>query len=217
VHQDDDIQNENLISDDAANKLAGLNATDTPVDQPQAPGQQFAPDPANAVQPLTSTSPIGSDLPDQGFSSQAVPPTTTEDEKPVAEFTPPPDKASTFRIEPEPVAEDTVTNSEPAILGEEHPAPPAPTDPATDQVDEALASVKNKALDELRPLVHKLELPAEKRYDLLMEMIQATDDKTLLDSAYSAATSISDDDLRAQALMEIVNEIEYLEGHKKTE
>ena len=42
-----------------------------------------------------------------------------------------------------------------------------------------------------------------------MMMIQASDDQTLVKRAYEAAKSISDDKERAQALLDIVNEINY--------
>jgi hypothetical protein len=42
-----------------------------------------------------------------------------------------------------------------------------------------------------------------------MMMIQASDDHTMLQSAYDAARSIKDEKARAQALLDVVNEINY--------
>ena len=42
-----------------------------------------------------------------------------------------------------------------------------------------------------------------------MMLIQATDDKTLLRSAYDAALQINEEKARAQALLDVVNEINY--------
>jgi hypothetical protein len=42
-----------------------------------------------------------------------------------------------------------------------------------------------------------------------MMMIQATDDHTKIKDAYEAAQAITDDKVRAQALLDVVNEINY--------
>jgi hypothetical protein len=42
-----------------------------------------------------------------------------------------------------------------------------------------------------------------------MMLIQATDDKSLLKSAYQSALQIPDEKSRAQALLDVVNEINY--------
>jgi hypothetical protein len=40
-------------------------------------------------------------------------------------------------------------------------------------------------------------------------MIQASDDQSLIKTAYDAAKQIKDDKVRAQALLDIINEINY--------
>ena len=42
-----------------------------------------------------------------------------------------------------------------------------------------------------------------------MMMIQASDDKSLVPKAYEAANSIEDEKVKAQALLDIINEINY--------
>jgi len=42
-----------------------------------------------------------------------------------------------------------------------------------------------------------------------MMMIQATDDKSILPKALDAAKAIEDEKVRAQALLDVVNEINY--------
>ena len=44
-------------------------------------------------------------------------------------------------------------------------------------------------------------------------MIQASDDQSLVQSAYAAAHDIKDEKVRAQALLDIVNEINYFTQH----
>jgi len=44
-------------------------------------------------------------------------------------------------------------------------------------------------------------------------MIQAADDQSLIKDAYEAAQNINDEKARAQALLDIVNEINYFTQH----
>ena len=83
--------------------------------------------------------------------------------------------------------------------------------PATDSSPTTgdLANLKQQALDQLSPLVHKLEQTPEEKYKTLMMLIQASDNQELLSEAYEAAQKISNEKARAEALLNIVNEINY--------
>lgn len=72
-----------------------------------------------------------------------------------------------------------------------------------------LADMKKQALDHLEPLVKHLDGTPEDTFKTAMMMIQANDNHTLLNKAFEAAKNISDDRERAQALLDIVNEINY--------
>lgn len=72
-----------------------------------------------------------------------------------------------------------------------------------------LESIKRSALEELRPLVDKLDLPADERFDTLLLLIRSTDDRTLVSAAHEAAQQITDDTKRAQALLDVIKEIDY--------
>jgi hypothetical protein len=76
--------------------------------------------------------------------------------------------------------------------------------------DDELMDVKQQALEELSPLVSHLDLPPEQKFDTYMEILRASDDKTLVKPALDAAKAIEDDDKRAQALLDVVNEVNYL-------
>ena len=69
--------------------------------------------------------------------------------------------------------------------------------------------MKQHALDHLEPLVEKLDQPAEETFKTTMMMIQANDNHKLLEKALAAAKLIKDDGERAQALLDIINEINY--------
>jgi hypothetical protein len=72
-----------------------------------------------------------------------------------------------------------------------------------------LATIKIQALDELYPLIDKLDLTPDEKFRTLMMMIQASDNQELVKAAFEAAHNITDDKTKAQALLDIVNEINY--------
>ena len=73
-----------------------------------------------------------------------------------------------------------------------------------------LDSVKNEAIKELRPLVDKLNISAEEKFDTYLLLIRSTDDKTLIAPAHEAAKNIADESRRAQALLDVIKEIDFL-------
>lgn len=72
-----------------------------------------------------------------------------------------------------------------------------------------LLDLKLAALHELTPLIDHLEQTAEEKFRTMMMMIQASDEQSLLSEAYQAAQAIEDKKVRAQALLDVVNEINY--------
>lgn len=94
--------------------------------------------------------------------------------------------------------------------GIEPPAPsPLSTAPLAPVAAGSLDAIKKDALDNLRPLVDKLNLPADEKFDTLLLLIRSTDDQSLVTPAYDAARNISDETKRAQALLDIIKEIDY--------
>lgn len=94
----------------------------------------------------------------------------------------------------------------------------APTAPSssnnTDGSD--LLSIKQDALQSLSPLLGQLEQTPEEKFRTTMMLIQASDDQSLIQAAYAAAKEISDEKVRAQALLDIVNEINYFTQQAKS-
>lgn len=80
--------------------------------------------------------------------------------------------------------------------------------------DKALDKIKSSALEELKPLVGKLDLPAEEKFDTLLLVLRSTDDQSLLDEAYNAAKNITDETKRAQALLDIIKEVDYFSSKR---
>lgn len=98
------------------------------------------------------------------------------------------------------------------------PAAPVPSEPAPHasslHTDSSLEGIKKDALNELRPLVDKLNVSAEEKFDTYLLLLRSTDDTTLIGPAHDAAKSITDEARRAQALLDIIKEIDYLSAEK---
>ena len=80
---------------------------------------------------------------------------------------------------------------------------------ASSAADSDLQNIKKEALVELSPLVKELDQNPEEKFETLMMMIQATDNKALIADAFETAKKISEDKKRAHALLDIINEINY--------
>lgn len=113
----------------------------------------------------------------------------------------------------EPVTEPAVNTTpvaEPATMPEAPTAnPTAAPEPAAAPVSEDLVNLKQQALQSLSPLLSHLDQSPEEKFKTTMMMIQASDDQSLVKTAYDAAQAIVDPKEKAQALLDIVNEINY--------
>lgn len=91
-------------------------------------------------------------------------------------------------------------------------APVTPTAPVSTEApaDPALASVKQAAISELRPLIDKLDVDPEEKFNTYLLLIRSTDDKDLIAPAHEAAKGIADEAKKAQALLDIIKEIDFL-------
>lgn len=78
-----------------------------------------------------------------------------------------------------------------------------------------LLDIKRHALQDLSPLIGHLDQTPEEKFKTTMMMIQASDNQALVADAYEAAQGISDSKARAQALLDIINEINYFTQPKK--
>lgn len=76
-----------------------------------------------------------------------------------------------------------------------------------------LLDLKHAALTELSPIIDVLDAKPEDKFRTLIELIQSTDNQSLLPSALAIAKTIEDKQVRAQALLTIVNETNYFTKH----
>lgn len=75
--------------------------------------------------------------------------------------------------------------------------------------DDGLVNLKEQALSSLAPLVSHLDQTPEEKFKTTMMLIQASDNSSLIKDAYEAANQLPDEKARAQALLDVVNEINY--------
>lgn len=198
-------------------------------DQNQQAAATTAPVPADssapvidASQPATTTPSVTTDIsapvPDQSFNATPVTidPVSTPAADPVAASSsttapdlsaPVPDLSSGITLPDGPA---TVTDDSAPL---DASAPSLDTAPAATGGGDLL-SIKQDALQSLSPLLSQLDQSAEEKFRTTMMLIQASDDQSLIQSAYAAAKDISDEKVRAQALLDIVNEINYFTQSK---
>lgn len=74
---------------------------------------------------------------------------------------------------------------------------------------EGLEEIKKQALEELRPLIDKLDLPPEELFDIILLIIRSTDDEELIKKAHETAVKIEDESREAQALLDVIKEVDY--------
>lgn len=122
---------------------------------------------------------------------------------PVASAAPAPPEPAEEVTPPAPAAPEPVETT---------PAPVAAPIAAAAPVSSDLESIKKDALSELRPLVDKLDVQPEEKFDTYLLLLRSTDDQALIAPAHEAARNIADEARRAQALLDIIKEIDYLSG-----
>lgn len=93
---------------------------------------------------------------------------------------------------------------EPQPIGQSSPSPDSSQNNNTD-----LEELRKEALTKLSPLVSKLDQSPEEKFHTLMMVIQSSDNQSFIKEAYEAANQIEDEAKKAEALLSIVNEINY--------
>jgi len=161
-----------------------------------APGQAPATDDQELAKVLESMNNTLTTSPAAPVAAPDEPADTTPDDSLQFETTPP-------ILPPAPI-EETVVVPAPVEI-----SAPAPVDAGVPVVEGDLESIKRDALTELRPLVDKLNLSPEDKFDTLLLIIRSTDDRTLVPQAHEAAKAIEDDTRRAEALLDVIKEIDY--------
>jgi hypothetical protein len=146
---------------------------------------------------------------DTSLSSDVTSDTKPADETPaptsIGDPTPPPD---TSLVSSDVPTEDTTT---PVTTND------APTGEPVTTENGGLLGIKQDALQQLGPLVGHLDQTPEEKFRTLMMMIQAADDHNLVKEAFETAKQITDEKVRAQALLDVINEINYFTQQQKSD
>jgi hypothetical protein len=147
-----------------------------------------------------------------GTTPSAAPPTYDSD----AGFLPDPSGPAQDTPAPAPATDDTPADAAVVAPTVDLPAAPSatPASAPTLDGDDDLLDIKQQALQQLTPLVGHLDQTPEEKFRTTMMMIQAADNQALLKDAYTAAQAIPDEKVRAQALLDVINEINYFTQSK---
>lgn len=84
----------------------------------------------------------------------------------------------------------------------------APRTPFMEGENSNIGQVKEAALRELAPILSKLDVPAEHKFEIYKNVIDNYHDTSVIESAYRAASEIKDDRDRGEALLYIVDSID---------
>jgi len=143
--------------------------------------------------------------PPAGFFNPSTPQAPAPGQDVVAPSAPVPEDESPMIMDDNPTS--FVAAATPADVAAEAAVnvPAMPTEAGNDD----LLSMKQEALQHLTPLVNHLDQSPDEKFRTIMMMIQASDDHTKLNEAFEAAKQITDDKVRAQALLDVINEINY--------
>jgi hypothetical protein len=208
--------NDVTVTTDEGSTLHTFN--DPTLQPPQADEQTVSADPLTFQDhdgsPLTSAQPAEDETVDSTTSTPASTDSTDTNEVVDDPFATP---AHSEADAPEVAAqtEEPAEKSDESSEIEESTAP-APLNPVSSigstSSDPELDNIKREALEQLRPLLEKVDLPANEKFDKYLMMLRATDDPTLIEPAFNAAQGISEDKEKAEALVDIINEINYVSG-----
>jgi hypothetical protein len=172
-------------------------AAPAPQNTPIAPPP--APMPTPGVNPLAVDHDTGVSLPSAPAHSldQADEPEPSVLDQPSSDSSP----ATPFSPDPKPAASLDAPEPSESPVTTDHAAP----------ANDDLLHLKQQALTQLSPLVSQLDQNPEEKFRTTMMLIQSTDNQALLQDAYETAQKISDEKVRAQALLDVVNEINYFQ------
>lgn len=113
-------------------------------------------------------------------------------------------------LEQMPDAQENIQPEQPIEQTIEQPV--EQTVPVTSFAGLDLDGIKSHALEDLRPLVDKLTVTNEEKFDIYLLLLRSSDDDTLIEPAYNAARAIEDETKRANALLDVIKEIDYFKS-----
>ena len=102
------------------------------------------------------------------------------------------------------------TSSDVAPIPDFKASAPAAAEAKPASVGGDLAKVRESALQELVPLMDKVDITSQEKFDIYTEVIENTKDKSIVEKAFEAAKSIEDEKVKAESLLKLVQMIDIL-------
>ncbi len=133
-------------------------------------------------------------MPETSVAPAPAAPVSAPEPAPAPETPVAPAEASAHAEEPAPVTEPA---AEPEISPESKLPPVSP--------DTNVESVKTDMMRDLFPLMDKVEMTPERKWEIYKQMIEETHDNSMVGAAYEAVKGISDEKERAEALLYLIN------------
>jgi len=210
----DASQTSQNLSDDQLNQiLAGLQPTERGSANP-APSRQPTPVPSPDFSPVSAEPAPVNPAPAKPSNQMPPSPAFANPAPSVSDFVNSPSHNPSPYSGAAPVATASATSDtakRPPVPADNSLSGRTPSGPSRDTLD----NLKFATITELRPLIDRLNLPADEKFDTLLLMIRSTDDASLVPAAHAAATQIPDDARRAQALLDIIKEIDFFGQNAK--
>jgi hypothetical protein len=107
--------------------------------------------------------------------------------------------------QPEVAAEPVPAEAPQPVVSGDNPLSGTPIPSGHEELEE----IKKEALEELKPLIDKLQVTPEEKFDIILLIIRSTDDEELVGKAHETAQQIEDETRKAQALLDIIKEVDY--------
>ena len=85
---------------------------------------------------------------------------------------------------------------------------PEPKTPFMEKGNLGINQIKEAALRELAPILSKLDVPAEQKFDIYKTVIDNYHDSSVIEPAYYAASKIKDERDRGEALLYLIDSID---------
>ena len=211
------------------------DATATPASDVNPPADTATPTDTSAIEPPVMPDPLSMPTPTDTSATDTAEPVEASIPEPIA--TAPSEEAeaagpaevlasedtspTVMSSDNSVTSDDSTTDTSDTSDSDEETSTSDDSSPADDTADqpapgsEELIGIKQQALEDLGPLVDKLDQTPEERFRTTMMLIQASDNQVLVKQAFDAAQEIQDDKERAQALLDVINEINYFTTQSK--
>lgn len=129
---------------------------------------------------------------------------------PFSDEAPTTETASTDTMPEVKPADESAPTAPEAPVAPEMPAAPVETTPEMTSDDGDLSKVRENVLRDLIPLMDKVQGDAEYKFGIYREAMDTLHDKGLVSGAYKEASKITDEDKKAESLIELMKAIDTL-------